>query len=166
MYTGFKWLLLLYVLNGFFKLTLKPFLFLLINQAFIFLRFFFFEYHIFGYIITGGYCQNHVDNNIILFGCNCHHLFPEHGLRYILMRVVKCIQRFMHEDYSNLVGGVAAATGPTHHHHHHHNHQSKKTDLVSFNKFEDKFISCTECNKKFKSMKVFFGHMRCDLEKY
>jgi predicted transcriptional regulator len=72
----------------------------------------------------------------------------------------------MHEDYSNLVGGVATATGPAHQHHHHHNHQYKKAALVSFNKFKDKFISCIECNKTFKSMKTFCGYMRCHPEKY
>ncbi len=87
MYIGSRWFLLLYVFNGFFKWTLKPFLFLLISKSFVLERFFLFEYHIFGYIIMSGYCQNHV-NNIILFGFNCRHLFPEHGLRYVFMRAI------------------------------------------------------------------------------
>jgi hypothetical protein len=84
----YRGLLLLYVLDGFFKWTLKSFLFLLINQALILERLFILEYHIFEYLITGGYCQNHVDNNIVLFGCSRHYLSLEHGLNCILIRVV------------------------------------------------------------------------------
>ncbi|CAK9268525.1 unnamed protein product [Sphagnum jensenii] len=37
---------------------------------------------------------------------------------------------------------------------------------LSSGKSEDKLISCTECNKKFGSMKALFGHMRCHPERY
>ncbi len=85
MYRGF---LLLYVPNGFFKWTLKSFFFLLINQALVLERLFLLEYHIFEYLTVGGYYQNHVNNNIVLFGCSCHCFFLEHGLNCILIRVV------------------------------------------------------------------------------
>jgi hypothetical protein len=75
LYIGSRWLLLLYVFDGFFKQTLKPFLFMLICQVLVLERFFFLEYHIFKYLTVGGYCQNHVDNNTILLGCSCCCLF-------------------------------------------------------------------------------------------
>jgi hypothetical protein len=37
-------------------------------------------------LTTCGYCQNHVDGNIVLLGCNHYCLFPEHGLSSIFMR--------------------------------------------------------------------------------
>ncbi|KAH9571322.1 hypothetical protein CY35_02G088700 [Sphagnum magellanicum] len=86
--------------------------------------------------------------------------------QYILRMNPKRSQRFIDQDCSDLLGGAAVAAGPTHHHHHHHNHQSKKAAPVSSGKSEDKLISCTECNKKFGSMKALFGHMRCHPERY
>ncbi|CAK9215665.1 unnamed protein product [Sphagnum troendelagicum] len=43
---------------------------------------------------------------------------------------------------------------------------SSWTTGLSSGKSEDKLISCTECNKKFGSMKALFGHMRCHPERY
>jgi hypothetical protein len=88
LYTSSKWLLLLYVFDGFFKQTLKPFLFMLMCQVLILERFFLLEYHIFKYLTVGGYYQNHVDNNIILLGCSCCYLFLEHGPCCVFIRVV------------------------------------------------------------------------------
>jgi hypothetical protein len=45
----------------------------------------------------GGNCQNHV-NNIVLFGCNCHCLFPKHGLTYVFM---KAIINFMFKKFAD-----------------------------------------------------------------
>ncbi|CAM6043245.1 unnamed protein product [Sphagnum compactum] len=59
---------------------------------------------------------------------------------YILRMNPKRSQRFIDQDCSDLV--------------------------VSSGKSEDKLISCTECNKKFGSMKALFGHMRCHPERY
>ncbi len=87
MYIGSRWLLLLQVLNSFFKQTLKLFFFLPFNQAFILERFIL-EYHIFEYLTWNGNLQNHVDNNIFLPRCSCHYLFPEHQLSCVFMRVI------------------------------------------------------------------------------
>jgi hypothetical protein len=76
-----KQFFLSYVFNGFFKRTLKLFFFLLINQALVLEG-------IFRYLITCGYYQNHVDNNIILLRCNYHYLSPKHGLSYVLMGAI------------------------------------------------------------------------------
>lgn len=83
MYISSRWLFLLYILNGFFKRMLKLFPFLPISHAFILESFFSLEYHIFKYLSEGVYCQNHVDNNIVLLGC----LFFEHYLSCVLMKV-------------------------------------------------------------------------------
>jgi len=41
---------------------------------------------------VGGYCQNHVDNNIVLLRCSYHCLFLEHGLSYGLIRaIINCM---------------------------------------------------------------------------
>ncbi len=115
---------MLYVLNGFFKRTLKFFLFLLFNQAHVLKRSFSLEYHIFKYLIMGGYCQNHVDNNIILLGYSHCCLFPEHGLKYVLMRaiinfifngiidevVVNDGTRFVHFSMTSFVTGFISYT--------------------------------------------------------
>ncbi len=82
------WLFLLYVHNGFFKQTLKPFFCLPINHILILERFFFFEYHIFKYLNVNVYCQNHVNNNIVLHRHSHCGLFVEHGLRCVLIKVV------------------------------------------------------------------------------
>jgi hypothetical protein len=78
----------MYVPNGFFKRMLKLFFFLPIGQALLLERFFLLEYHIFEYLTTCGYYQNHVNGNIVLLGCNHHCLFPKHGLSSILMQAI------------------------------------------------------------------------------
>jgi hypothetical protein len=80
--------LLSYVLNGFFKQTLKLFFFLLIDQTLVLERLFFLEYHIFEYLTMGNYYQNNVDRNIVLFGCSCRCIFLKHGLNYVHMRAI------------------------------------------------------------------------------
>jgi hypothetical protein len=67
---------------------LKPFLFLLISQALVLEKFFLLEYHIFGYLTMGGYYQDRVHNNIVLFGCNHCYLFLEHGMSYVLIMAI------------------------------------------------------------------------------
>ncbi len=57
-------------------------------ETFVLERFFFLEYHFFGYLITNGYYQNHVDNNIILLGRNQHTLFLEQCMNCIFMKAV------------------------------------------------------------------------------
>jgi hypothetical protein len=79
---------MLQVFYGYFKWKLKFFLLLPICHTFVFVWLFFFTYHILWYLTTSSNYQDHVDNDILFFGCNRHYLFLEHCMSQVLMKIV------------------------------------------------------------------------------